>query len=154
MHFPVLQARLFAYPDAARYRLGTNYQQLPTNAAKAPVYCPFQRDGSMNFSGNYGADPNYVCSSLKPAKFYQDIKGVGPKTLNVMTEHERWVGEVINFTTHVTDEDFVQPAALWEVIKKEPGHEERFFGNVAVHLSKVKSDRLRHEVYGMCLSPN
>lgn len=41
-NFPrVLQARLFAYPDAARYHLGVNYQQLPTNAAKAQVYCPF-----------------------------------------------------------------------------------------------------------------
>ncbi|KAJ5378401.1 hypothetical protein N7509_011520, partial [Penicillium cosmopolitanum] len=35
---PVLQARLFAYPDAARYHLGVNYQQLPTNAAKAQFY--------------------------------------------------------------------------------------------------------------------
>lgn len=108
----------------------------------------------MNFSGNYGADPNYVGSSLKPTRFYQDIKGVGPKTLTVLTEHEKWIGEVTNFTTHVTDEDFVQPTALWKVIKKEPGHQERFFGNVAVHLSKVKSNRLRHEAYGMCLSPN
>ena len=149
----VLQARLFAYPDAARYRLGTNYQQLPTNAAKAPVYCPFQRDGLMNFSDNYGADPNYVGSSLKPTKFYQDVKGVGPKTISVLTEHEKWVGEVANFTTHVTDEDFVQPAALWKVIKKEPGHQERFFGNVAVHLSQVKSDGLRNEVYGIFLPP-
>ena len=154
MNFLVLQARLFAYPDAARYWLGTNYQQLPTNAAKAPVYCPFQRDGLMNFSDNYGSDPNYVGSSLKPTKFYQDIKDIGPKTLSTLTEHEKWVGEVINFTTHVTDEDFVQPAALWKVIKKEPGHQERFFGNIAVHLSKVKSDQLRHEVYGRFLTPN
>ena len=26
---PVLQARLFSYPDAHRYRLGVNYQQVP-----------------------------------------------------------------------------------------------------------------------------
>jgi len=30
----------------------------------------------------------------------------------------------------------------------------RFFGNVAVHLNKVKSDKLRHEAYSKCLSPN
>ncbi|KAL5362235.1 catalase-domain-containing protein [Aspergillus floccosus] len=144
---PMLQARMFAYPDAARYRLGTNYQQLPTNAAKAPVYCPFQRDGLMNFSNNYGGDPNYVGSSLQPTKFYQDTTGVGPQSLSVLTEHEKWVGEVVNFTTHVTDDDFIQPAALWDVIKSEPGHQERFFGNVAVSLSKVKSAGLRNEVY-------
>ena len=29
---PVLQSRLFPYPDTHRYRLGVNYQQLPVNA--------------------------------------------------------------------------------------------------------------------------
>ncbi|GAD98054.1 catalase, putative, partial [Paecilomyces variotii No. 5] len=57
---PMLQARMFAYPDAARYRLGVNYQHLPTNHARVPIYCPFQRDGFMNFTDNYGDDPNYV----------------------------------------------------------------------------------------------
>jgi catalase len=31
---PMLQARMFAYLDAQRYRLGVNYQFLPTNAPK------------------------------------------------------------------------------------------------------------------------
>lgn len=51
---PMLQARMFAYPDAVRYRLGVNYQFLPTNAAKSPAYCPIERDGFMNFTQNYG----------------------------------------------------------------------------------------------------
>ena len=34
---PALQSRLFSYPDAHRYRLGVNYQQLPGNAPLAPV---------------------------------------------------------------------------------------------------------------------
>lgn len=51
---PILQARMFAYPDAARYRLGINYQFLPTNAAKSEVYCPIERDGFMNFTKNMG----------------------------------------------------------------------------------------------------
>lgn len=139
---------MFAYPDAARYRVGVNYQQLPTNAPKAPVYCPFERDGAMNFSGNYGADPNYVGSSLKPTKFYQELKGLGPMSISTLTEHEKWVGEVTNFQTHVTDEDFEQATALWEVLGKEPGHQERFFGNVAAHLNQVKNARLRSDVYG------
>ncbi|KAL1850301.1 catalase A [Paecilomyces lecythidis] len=146
---PMLQARMFAYPDAARYRVGVNYQQLPTNAPKAPVYCPFERDGAMNFSGNYGADPNYVGSSLKPTKFYQELKGLGPMSISTLTEHEKWVGEVTNFQTHVTDEDFEQATALWEVLGKEPGHQERFFGNVAAHLNQVKNARLRSDVYAL-----
>ncbi|KAJ5986651.1 Catalase mono-functional heme-containing [Penicillium sp. IBT 35674x] len=146
---PVLQARLFAYPDAARYRLGVNYQQIPTNAAKAPVYCPFQRDGKMRFDGNYGGDPNYVNSSLQPTKFYQEIKGGSPQSLSLHTEHEQWVGEVTTFTSHITDDDFIQPAALWEVIGREPGHQDRVIQNLAGSISGVKSSKLRHEVYAL-----
>ncbi|GIC94441.1 catalase [Aspergillus udagawae] len=144
---PVLQARMFSYPDAARYRVGTNYQQLPTNAPKAPVYCPYQRDGAMNFSDNYDGEPNYVGSSLRPMTFYHDAKGTGPQCISTLTEHEKWTGEVSNFHSRISDDDFVQPAELWKVIGKEPGHQERFFGNVAVHLSQVKSARLRQNVY-------
>jgi catalase len=54
----LLQARMFSYPDAARYRVGTNYQQLPCNRA-LHVYAPFLRDGAMTINGNYGGDPNY-----------------------------------------------------------------------------------------------
>jgi len=44
----LLQARLFANPDAQRYRLGSNYRLLPINAPR----CPFHNnnfDGVMNF---------------------------------------------------------------------------------------------------------
>lgn len=42
----MLQARLFAYPDAQRYRLGANYQQLEVNRPICPVN-HYQRDGAM-----------------------------------------------------------------------------------------------------------
>jgi catalase len=54
----MLHARMFSYPDAARYRIGPNYQQLPPNAPKK-AYSPYQRDGPMRFDGNYGSDPDY-----------------------------------------------------------------------------------------------
>lgn len=146
---PMLQARMFAYPDAARYRLGVNYQQLPTNAAKAPVYCPYQRDGAMRFDDNYGGDPNYVGSSLQPTKFYQEVKNSGAARLSGLTEHEKWVGEVTNFQSHITDDDFVQPAALWEVIGREPGHQDRTIANLSGHIKNVRSPQLRNAVYGM-----
>jgi len=42
----MLQARLLAYQDAHRYRIGANANQLPVNAAKCPVH-HYQRDGAM-----------------------------------------------------------------------------------------------------------
>ncbi|CAG7952777.1 unnamed protein product [Penicillium nalgiovense] len=146
---PILQARLFAYPDAARYRLGVNYQQLPTNAAKVPVYCPFERDGAMRFDDNYGADPNYVGSTLQPTRFKTEENGVTSQSLSLHTDHEKWVGEVSTYTSQVTDEDFVQPAALWEVLGREQGHQERVIQNLAGNISGVTSSKLRDGVYAL-----
>ncbi|WP_035053934.1 catalase [Andreprevotia chitinilytica] len=59
----MLQGRLFSYNDAHRYRIGTNYAQLPVNAPQ----CPFhnnQRSGSMRFDGNGGSVPNYEPNSV------------------------------------------------------------------------------------------
>lgn len=54
----MLQARLFSYGDAQRYRLGVNFNHIPVNAPK----CPFQsyhRDGAMRTDGNLGGAPSY-----------------------------------------------------------------------------------------------
>lgn len=42
----LLQGRLFAYKDAARYRIGANYEQLPVNRPIVPVHS-YERDGAM-----------------------------------------------------------------------------------------------------------
>jgi catalase len=58
----MLQARLFSYNDAARYRLGVNFHQIPVNAPRCPVHS-FHRDGAMRVDGNYGAAPSYAPNS-------------------------------------------------------------------------------------------
>ncbi|WP_434457824.1 catalase [Stutzerimonas urumqiensis] len=62
----MLQGRVFAYADAHRYRIGTNFQQLPVNAPQCP-YRNYQRDGAMRFDGNGGAAPNYEPNSYADA---------------------------------------------------------------------------------------
>jgi len=61
----MLQARLINYADAQRYRLGTNYQQIPVNAARCPVHSN-HRDGIGRVDGNYGGLPHY-----EPNSFHQ-----------------------------------------------------------------------------------
>ncbi len=61
----MLQARLINYADAQRYRLGTNYQQIPVNAARCPVHSN-HRDGIGRVDGNYGSLPHY-----EPNSFHQ-----------------------------------------------------------------------------------
>lgn len=59
----VLQARLLSYPDAHRYRLGVNYEQIPVN--KCPyMVANYQRDGLMQTGENGGANPNYRPNSF------------------------------------------------------------------------------------------
>ncbi|MBR8130741.1 catalase [Burkholderia ambifaria] len=54
----MLQARLFSYGDAQRYRLGVNFAQIPVNAPKCPFHS-YHRDGAMRTDGNLGAAPSY-----------------------------------------------------------------------------------------------
>jgi catalase len=59
----MLQGRILSYPDAQRYRLGGNYEQIPVNR------CPFmtnnyQRDGLMTVNGNGGSNQNYFPNSF------------------------------------------------------------------------------------------
>ena len=59
----MLQVRIFAYPDAHRYRLGANYQMLPVNGPHATQANNYQRDGAMRFDANGGNDVNYEPNS-------------------------------------------------------------------------------------------
>ncbi|HET9874434.1 MAG TPA: catalase, partial [Mycobacterium sp.] len=53
----MLLARGFAYADAHRARIGTNYNQLPVNAPKVAVHS-YSKDGAMRFSN--ASDPVYA----------------------------------------------------------------------------------------------
>jgi catalase len=63
----MLQGRTFSYSDTQRYRIGTNYLQLPINAPRVRV-ATNQRDGQMAFHQDIaeGSNPhvNYEPSSM------------------------------------------------------------------------------------------
>lgn len=59
----MLQGRLLSYPDAHRYRLGVNYEQIPVN--KCPyMVSNYERDGHMRIDGNGEDSPNYFPNSF------------------------------------------------------------------------------------------
>ena len=59
----MLQGRLLSYPDAQRYRLGVNYEQIPVN--KCPYMVNnYERDGHMRIDGNGEDAPNYFPNSF------------------------------------------------------------------------------------------
>lgn len=79
----MLQGRTFSYSDTQRYRVGTNYLQLPINAPKRAV-ATNQRDGQMAYRQDLveGVNPhvNYEPSSMNGLK-------EAPKTKKDHTPH-------------------------------------------------------------------
>jgi len=119
---PVLQSRLFSYPDTHRHRIGVNYQQLPVNAPRTSyMHANFQRDGSMAFF-NQGARPNYL-SSIDPVQFE-------PRAVDLDKTHGHFTGEAVTFLSQIRPEDFNAPRALWQKVFDEPARE-RFINNVS-----------------------
>ncbi|KAF5626139.1 catalase isozyme P [Fusarium sp. NRRL 52700] len=133
---PVLQARMFSYPDAHRYRVGPNYFQLPCNKPINKVYAPYVRDGPGTINGNYGGDPDYVGSELRPVSTSKRVQ---------VPTHEDWSGHVTAFATSITDKDFEQPRALWKIICKEPKGKEQFLHNILPTLSDIP-DKMKDQV--------
>lgn len=63
----MLQGRLFSYPDTQRYRLGTNYLQLPVNCPfkvnsyqRAGAACHYNQPGAPNYFPNSFSGPNHA----------------------------------------------------------------------------------------------
>ncbi|KZT37300.1 catalase [Sistotremastrum suecicum HHB10207 ss-3] len=127
---PVLQSRLFSYPDTHRHRLGVNYQQLPVNAPVVPV-SNFQRDGPAAYN-NQGPRPNYQ-SSISPLtykkKAYEDAK------------HEKFIGNASYELSFITELDFEQPRALWQKVFDDT-QKAHFVSNIAGHIGGVKSKEI------------
>jgi catalase len=126
---------MFAYPDAQRYRLGANYQQLPVNRPVSEVYSPYQRDGAMNTTKNYGNDPNYVNASTRPVNF----KGRSGANGQSFGEHEEWVGKVTAYASEMVDADYAQARGMWEVLGRAQ-EQDVFIANVAAHLGAASKD--------------
>ena len=132
---PVLQSRLFSYPDTHRHRLGVNYNQIPVNcpyAARNNIN-PTIRDGAMQVNGNYGSMPNYLASDL-PITFRSDSKH--------QQHQEVWSGPALPFHWEVVgDIDYVQPRILYQkVLSKQPGQQRALAHNVATHASSARRD--------------
>ena len=130
---PVLQSRLFSYPDAHRHRVGVNYQQLPVNSSRTEYRMGnFQRDGNMAFY-NQGARPNYL-SSIEPISFRE-------RSVNLDKVHGQFVSEAVTFLSEIHPEDFNAPRVLWEKVFDEKARE-RFVKTVSTHMSTCRKEEI------------
>ncbi|WP_286784730.1 MULTISPECIES: catalase [Pseudomonas] len=124
----MLQGRVFAYADAQRHRVGTNYQQLPVNAPLSG-YSNYQRDGAMRFDGNGGARPNYEPNSYSQA----------PKQAPEYREPALALSGAADRYDHRTDDDyFSQAGDLFRLMNAE--QKALLIGNIVGAMGSVSRE--------------
>ncbi len=141
----MLQARLFSYGDAQRYRLGVNFNQIPVNAPKCP-YHSFHRDGVMRVDGNQGATLPYAPNGRAE---WDTRPGIAEPPLSLNGDATHW--------DHRVDEDhYEQPGNLFRMMSK--AEKQRLFDNTAraiagadtdVQQRHIKNCRLADTAYGV-----
>lgn len=107
----MLQARIFSYADAHRYRLGVNFERLPINCPHAAkVVNPYQRDGAMRFDDNGGPGPNYEPNSYG-----------GPTADPAFAEPPLKIsGDAAHYDQkRGVDDDYIQPGNLYRLMPKD-----------------------------------
>ena len=122
----MLQARIFAYADAHRYRLGTHYEALPVNTPKCPVH-HYHKDGAMRFFQNDTGNPNV---------YYEPNSFGGPtQDPSVAEPPLRITGDAARYNHREGNDDYSQPRALFNLF--DDAHKQRLFKNIAAAMQGV-----------------
>ena len=110
----MLQARVLSYPDAHRYRIGVNYEQIPVNQPRGVKnVATYHRDGSLRLDGNGGGTADY-----EPNSFDGPVpdRSIQRPPMPAQGDGDRWDHFPEN------EEDwFTQPRAFWQKVLDEGG---------------------------------
>ncbi|MBA3016201.1 MAG: catalase [Proteobacteria bacterium] len=120
----MLQARVFSYADAHRYRVGTHYELLPVNRPLNQVHT-YHMDGSMRFDAPGGPDAYYEPNSFD-----------GPMEDQSFLEPPLKIsGDADHYNHREGNEDYSQPGALFKLMSTE--QKAQLFGNLAEAMAGV-----------------
>ncbi|MEU3272667.1 catalase [Saccharomonospora sp. NPDC006951] len=134
----MLQGRLFAYADAHRYRIGTNYAQLPVNAPKSEVNS-YSKDGSMRFHNP--ADPVYAPNSYGGPHADAELASETASAYGVVDEVIRSA-----YRLHAEDDDYGQAGTLVRKVMDD-AQRERLAHNIIGHASNNVSAPVLERVF-------
>ena len=136
----MLMARLFAYPDAQRNRIGSNYNQLPVNQPHAAEVHNYQHEGAMRYQFSDATARTYAPNSYG-----------GPVADPTRAGEGGWEtdGALVRAaqTLHSEDDDFGQAGTLYrEVYDAEA--KERFHQVLIGQYSALTVDRIKAQFIG------
>ncbi|MDK2063280.1 catalase [Aliarcobacter butzleri] len=129
----MLQARIFSYPDAHRYRVGTHYEMLPVNRPIVEVNT-YHADGSMNYEIKEPTDayyePNSFGGAIEDASFAEPAFETG----DIADRYNHRDG----------NDDFSQPRALFELMNNS--QKEQLFSNIAAAMDTVPRNIIDRQI--------
>ena len=117
----MLQARIFSYADAHRYRLGVNHELIPVNKPRCPVM-NYHRDGFMRVDENGGGRVNY-----EPNSFNGPVQGAAFDEPPL-----RITGDATRYNHRDGNDDYTQAGNLFRLMN--PKQRDRLFGNISRHM--------------------
>ena len=132
----MLQGRILSYPDAHRYRLGANYEQIPVNR------CPFavnnyQRDGAMRVDGNGGGNPNYFPNSFDNVVADEAYKQPAWVLDSQFADH-------YNRNMEGENDHYSQPGIFWRKVLGE-GDKRNLVKNISGAMKGIEGPR-KHDI--------
>ncbi|RFB79961.1 catalase [Methylovirgula sp. 4M-Z18] len=130
----MLQARIFSYADAHRYRVGTHYEALPVNAPRCPVH-HYHADGQMLAQIPQRGEAWYEPNSFSGPK--QD-KNFAEPPLKISGDADRYDHRAGN-------DDYGQPRALFLLMSH--AQREVLMDNIAAAMQGVPTEIVRRQVH-------
>ncbi|MGC1304017.1 MAG: catalase [Caulobacteraceae bacterium] len=126
----MLQARLFSYADAQRYRLGVNFNHVPVNAPRCPFHS-YHRDGAMRTDGNLGGTRSY----------HPNSEGLWADQPDFAEPPMPIEGDAAHWDHRVDDDHWEQPGDLFRMMSGEQrqalfDNTARAMGDAALHIKQ------------------
>ena len=129
----VLQARIFAYADAHRYRVGTHYEALPVNRPRCPVN-HYHADGAMRFD-----------SPPRTNAWYEPNSFGGPVEDPSVAEPPLPIhGDADRFNHRDGNDDYTQPGDLFRLMS--PDQQRQLFDNIAAAMQGVPVEIIKRQL--------
>lgn len=131
----MLQARVFSYADAHRYRLGTHYESLPVNRPINQVK-HYHKDGAMRFFQNDSGNSD---------AYYEPNSVEGPTENPSYAEPPlRISGDADRYDHRDGNDDYTQPGNLFRLF--DEGEQSRLFTNLSAAMQGVPENIVQRQL--------
>ena len=129
----MLQARIFSYADAHRYRVGINAHQLPVNRPRAEVN-DYHADGTMRLEGK-----------PYPDAFYEPNSFNGPvEDQSYLEPPLKIMGDAARYSHRDGNDDYRQPGDLFRLMSAD--QKQQLFHNVKAAMEGVPVEIIERQL--------